>query len=90
MISLAFLHKVLATLDGLSKEMQEHTQGRAFQGRKFRIFLEKAIIALKHHSQHFLMEDFYIFIFLTFIVKKILVLISLPFFVIVLVLILIT
>ena len=25
MISLSFLHKVLSTLDGLSKEMQEHT-----------------------------------------------------------------
>ena len=41
-----------------------HIQGRAFRGRKFRIFLEKAIIALKHHSRHFLTEDFYIFIFL--------------------------
>ena len=38
-------------------------QGRAFRGRKFRIFLEKAIIALKHHSRHLLTEDFYIFIF---------------------------
>ena len=61
-----------------------------FWGQKFRIFLEKAIIDLKHHFWHFLTEDFYIFSFLTFIVKKILVLISLPFFVIVLVLILIT
>ena len=48
-----------------------HRQGTAFRGRKFRIFLEKAIIALKHHSRHFLTEDFYIFIFLTFIVKNI-------------------
>ena len=47
------------------------TQGRAFRGRKFRIFLEKAIIALKPHSRHFLTEDFYIFIFSTFIVKNI-------------------
>ena len=40
-----------------------YDQGRAFRGRKFRIFLEKAIIALKHHSRHLLTEDFYIFIF---------------------------
>ena len=38
-------------------------QGAAFRGRKFRIFLEKAIIDVKYHSRPFLMEDFYIFIF---------------------------
>ena len=37
--------------------------GVAFRGRKFRIFLEKAIIDVKYHSRPFLMEDFYIFIF---------------------------
>ena len=38
-------------------------QGTTFEGKKFQIFLEKAIIDLKHHFWHFLMEDFYIFIF---------------------------
>ena len=40
-----------------------YIQGAAFRGRKFRIFLEKAIIDVKYHSRPFLMEDFYIFIF---------------------------
>ena len=56
-------------------------QGAAFRGRKFRIFLEKAIIDVKYHSRPFLMEDFYIFIFLSFIVKEISVIFSLSFFV---------
>ena len=38
-------------------------QGTTFEGQKFQIFLEKDIIALKHHSRHLLMEDFYIFFF---------------------------
>ena len=38
-------------------------QGAACQGQKFRIFLGKAIIDLRHHFCPFLIEDFYIFIF---------------------------
>ena len=44
-------------------ESESGKQGAAFRGRKFRIFLEKAIIDVKYHSRPFLMEDFYIFIF---------------------------
>ena len=66
-------------------------QETTYWGQKFRIFLEKAIIDLKHHSRHFSTEDFYIFIFFDIYRQEhILVLIYLPFFVVVLVLILIT
>ena len=44
-------------------DCRNNNQGAAFRGRKFRIFLEKAIIDVKYHSRPFLMEDFYIFIF---------------------------
>ena len=47
---------------------QEHhlntmTREQLFRGIKFQIFLEKAIIDLKHNFWHFFTEDFYIFIF---------------------------
>ena len=40
-----------------------HNQGAAFWGQKFRIFFEKAIIALKYHFWLFLREDSYILSF---------------------------
>ena len=68
-------------MDRKSEYRDYYIQGAAFRGRKFRIFLEKAIIDVKYHSRPFLMEDFYIFIFLSFIVKEISVIFSLSFFV---------